>query len=183
MINDAYGAFATSPVLSQFRGQMGYVISDWNELGVWSAMHDRGDGKEVTIAGVPTSLSYRAVDQYNFFWHHNYDSGADSWLWMGFLENEKVGGLGRLGEFTLGARMQVPLTERVALYAEAEYMRPTAAPGPGASMENAYSVGFGLAFFPNGSSKNRTVAGSCWMPVLPVANNGTFLVDTNTPAL
>jgi len=183
MIADAYGALATSPWLDQWRGQIGYAISDWNELGVWSALHGRGDGKVVTLGGVATDIGYRAIDQCNFFWHHNYDSGADSWLWMGFLENEKIGGSGSLGEYTVGARMQVPLTERVALYAEAEYMRPSAAPGVGASMENAFSVGFGLAFFPNGSSKNRTVAGSCWMPVLPVANNGTFLIDSTLPAL
>ena len=55
-------------------------------------------------------------------------------------------------------------------------MRPTARAGSAASIEDAYSIGFGLTFYPGGNARTRTVAGNCWMPYLPVANNGTFLV-------
>jgi len=184
MINDAYGVFATSPTISQWRAQLGYCLSAWNEIGVWTTVRDSGDGKVITFGGIPANVlsldvSYRAIDQCNFYWHHNYDSGADSWVWMGFLEDDAVAGLGHLGSYTVGVTVQVPLTDRVALYADGQYMRPAASAGPIAAQEEAFSVGFGLAFFPYGNAKNRSVAGSCWMPVLPVANNGSFLVNTN----
>jgi hypothetical protein len=178
MVNDAYGLFATSPRLTQFRGQIGYVVNDCNEFGFWGAIHDRGDGKVVTLLGVPTTVAYRPCNQYNLFWHHNYESGADSWLWMGVLDKDRLNGQGSLGSFTIGAKVEVPLSERVALYGEAQYMRPSSEAGPGASVQDAFSVGFGLEFFPNGSAKNPTAAGRCSMPVLPLANNGTFLVDS-----
>ena len=37
----------------------------------------------------------------------------------------------------------------------------------------------GLAFYPQRNARSSTVAGQCWMPLLPVANNGYFLVNTN----
>jgi hypothetical protein len=179
MINDAYGVYATSPRLGQFRSQFGWAFNASNEIGVWSAINDRGDSKNVADpAAGSITVSYRPLSQANVFWHHNFDSGADSWLWAGAPEAEKLGDGGRPGEYTVGLTMQVPLTNRVALYGSGQYMRPTATAGPIASIKDAYSVGFGLEFFPRGSSRNRTVAGNCWMPVLPVANNGSFLVDT-----
>ena len=86
---------------------------------------------------------------------------------------------GSLGEYTLGATFIVPISNCWALYANASYMRPTASAGYAAAVEDAYSVGFGLTFYPSGNARTRTVAGNCWMPYLPVANNGSFLVDSN----
>jgi hypothetical protein len=166
--------YGVSPHLGQWRAQLGYCLNACNELGVWTALHDHRDVKGIAGFG---DISFRGVNQTNFFWHHNYDSGADSWMWMGFPDDEKLGG-GRLGELTLGMTLNVPLTEKIGLYANGQYMKPTAGAGPVASIEVAYSIGFGLAFYPHGSSKTSNVAGNCWMPVLPVANNGSFLVDT-----
>jgi hypothetical protein len=172
MINDEYGFLATHPFLGQWRAQVGYALNPCNELGVWGTLKDRGD------SAFDGELPFRPVSQVNLFWHHNFDSGADSWLWIGAPEREKLGGEGRLGEFTLGATLYVPLTERVAVYANGQYMRPTARAGLDAAIENSYTVGFGLAFYPCGKAKNASVAGKCWMPYLPVANNGNFLVDS-----
>ena len=86
---------------------------------------------------------------------------------------------GSLGEYTLGATFIVPISNCLALYANGSYMRPTASPGAAASIEDAYSIGCGLTFYPGCNARTRTVAGNCWMPYLPVANNGSFLVDRN----
>ena len=57
-------------------------------------------------------------------------------------------------------------------------MRPSVAAGETASVEDAYSVTFGFVWYPLGNARTKSVAGNCWMPYLPVANNGSFLVDT-----
>lgn len=179
MINSNYGVYATSPMMTQWRAQIGYALSARNEVGVWMSMRDRGADKEIEFNNQTATAHYRPLDQVNIFWHHNYCSGADSWLWMGFPDNDKVGGDGRLGEFTLGFSVNVPLTERVALTAGGSYMKPTASSGIAASVENAYSLSVGLAIFPGAGAKRGSVAGNCWMPYLPLADNMNFLSDTN----
>ena len=72
-----------------------------------------------------------------------------------------------------------PLNDRVALYALVTYMHPSASPGPAGSLDEMWNFSIGLTFFPRPIARSSTVAGQCWMPQLPVANNGTFLVDTN----
>ena len=181
MINDGYGVFSTSPSMGQCRGQIGYNLNAHNEVGVWGALN--GQRSEKFIAYNGATATYRAINQFNLFWHHNFESGADGWLWLGVPEKEFIGGEGRLGEFTIGATMNVPVTQRVALYASGEYMKPAVSASLAGAAENAYTIGFGLAFFPRGSSRNRNVAGDRWMPYLPLANNGNFLIDTDAVPL
>ncbi len=187
MVNDSYGELAQSPFLGQWRGQVGYCLSAQNEIGVWGALRDRSSEK--FQFGVP--IPYSPLSQINLFWHHTFCSGANCWLSVGMPEgvhdalhfnaNSQTYSIindGSLGEYTLGATFIVPISERWALYANGSYMRPSATAGAAASVEDAYSVGFGLTFYPGCNARTRTVAGNCWMPYLPVANNGTFLVDS-----
>jgi hypothetical protein len=171
--NDGYGPLGLHPFLGQWRAQIGYALTCSNEVGVWGTIRDHGDSQVIE----PFLAVTRPVSQVNVFWHHNFESGSDSWLWLGVPEHEDLTGGGRLGEWTLGATLNVPLTERVAVYATGQYMRPTARAGDLAATEDAYTIGFGLVYFPGASARNRSVAGKCWMPYLPVANNATFLAD------
>ena len=176
MITSGYGEFASSPTMSQFRYQLGYDLSDRNEIGTWGTIAGQRSYRSNALLG---DLTFRPIGQYDLFWHHNFDAGADSWLWFGVLEKEDVTSAGgQLGEFTAGITLQVPLTERTAIYATGQYMRPSATPAAGAAIEDAYSIGFGVVFFPRGQSRTHTVAGERWMPYLPVANHSNFLVDT-----
>jgi hypothetical protein len=177
MIGEAYGYYGQNITLSQWRGQIGYMLNASNEIGVWGTLRDSGAAK---FDAYGDQIDYRALNQVNLFWHHNFNSGANSWLYFGMPQQTTISqGGGSLGTFTMGAKFTVPICDRVALYAEGSYMRPSASVGFYGGLEDAYSVGFGLAFYPGGSAATRTVAGNCWMPYLPVANNGSFLVDYN----
>jgi hypothetical protein len=181
MITSAYGDFAQSPYLGQWRGQVGFALNTYNEVGVGGSLRDRTADK-FDANGV--AVDYRAINQVSLFWHHTFCSGANSWLSFGIPErttfpNADGSSNGSLGEFTLGANLLVPIAQRWALYADAMYMRPSATASAVAAIEDEYSIGFGVVFYPGGNSRTRNVAGNCWMPYLPVANNGTFLVDSN----
>jgi hypothetical protein len=65
------------------------------------------------------------------------------------------------------------------LYAQVTYMHPSSSPGPAGAQEEAWAFLVGLSFFPGRNARTQTVAGQCWMPLVPVSNNGYFLVDTN----
>lgn len=178
MINDNWGVFSDEPYLTQWRGQMAYALSACNEIGVWGTMRDRGDSQVSNLFGGTTR--YRAVEQYNLFWHHNYECGADSWIWMGVVnDDDSLAATGGTYDWTLGGRFIAPMTDYWALTGDLQYVNPSSPTGPIAAREDAWFVSFGLVYFPGGAARNRSVAGRCSIPYMPVANNGNFVVDSN----
>jgi hypothetical protein len=177
MLNSNFGVFAENPTLGQWRGQLGYSVNAWNEVGIWGTWRGQGDTRQVNFFG---PVTWRPVQQLNKYWHHKWGlGGADTWMWVGIPEHDRLAGGGSLGDYIAGALANVPLGERVMLYTLVTYMHPSARPGPAGSMEEAWNFTVGLAFFPAFNARSSTVAGQCWMPQLPVANNGYFLVDAS----
>jgi hypothetical protein len=177
MFNDNFGQYALNPTLSQWRGQIGYVTSAANEFGVWGTLRGMGDSRMVPGEG-PTS--FRAIDQLNFFWHHKWGfRGADTSLWVGVPQRTRLTGDASLGDYLVGVSASLPLNDRIAVYNLLTYMHPSAHPGPVGADEDAWNFTIGLAFYPARNARTNTVAGQCWTPQMPVANNGYFLVDTN----
>jgi hypothetical protein len=177
MINKNYGEFAESPYLSQIRIQTGYAINDTEEIGFWCALHDRSDTHQL-FNRLP--ITWQSINQYNLFWHHKYQqTAADTWFWLGVPEHSRLNGRGSLGQLTLGSSGSVPITDRLVLYGNAAYLMPSAHPSMAGSTEDAFYVGFGVAVYPRRNARQGTVRGNPTEPYLPVADNGTFFVDTS----
>lgn len=177
MFNDNFGIFAQNPTLSQIRWQAGYALNASNEIGMWGANRVLGDTRIVAGAG---ATSWRAVDQLNPFWHHKWGTGgADTVIWVGVADAHRLAGNGSLGDYIAGALANVPLSDRVGLYTLVTYMHPSSRPGPAGSLEDAWNFTIGVQFYPSRNARSSTVAGRCWLPWLPIANNGLFMVDTN----
>jgi len=177
MINDNYGVFGENPTLSQLRMQVGYDWSDWTEFGLWGTVRVLDDSRQVVGFG---NVTWRPIDQLSGYWHHLWTTGgADTTIWFGIPERDRLGGNGSLGDYFVGAITTAPLNDRLSLYTVITYMHPSATPGPAGSNEDFWDFTIGLAFYPRCNARNRTIAGQQWMPALPVANNGTFLVDAN----
>jgi hypothetical protein len=171
MLNDNYGVFAQNPTLSQWRGQLGYALDDRNDVGVWGAARLISDTRNVPGVG---TVSWRPMNQLNFYSHHTWAFGADTWLWVGIPERGRFAGNGTLGDYMPGALANIPLNNRVGLYALVTYMHPSVRAGPRGFEEEAWNFTIGLSFYPRGNASSGS-----WLPQLPVANNGYFLVDTN----
>lgn len=174
MINEYFGQFANSPYLGQVRAQIAYCWDERHELGFWTALRTNTAHRDV---GGP--VDYRGVDQFNLFWHRKFDFGGDSWAWFGFPDASKIGGNGTLGSYLWGGTLTVPLAPRWGAYTDVQYMAPSAHTGVAASMEETFYLGLGVFFYPGRNSRQETVMGQRWMPYMPLANNGLFMVDTN----
>ncbi|MEN6406331.1 MAG: DUF6666 family protein [Thermoguttaceae bacterium] len=173
MLNTNAGYQALDPTFGQWRGQIEYALSETNGIGVYGTLRDRtAKYFELTAA--------RPINQANLFWHHKFCSGADSWLWFGFPEQDRLNNDGSLYDWLLGASVQVPISERLALYGNAQYVHPSSVAGATASAECAWNVGGGIAWYFGGHAVSHSLNGKCWMPYMPVANNSTFLVDPLT---
>ncbi|MCA9102185.1 MAG: hypothetical protein KDA63_13570 [Planctomycetales bacterium] len=177
MINDTFGVFGEDPTMYQWRAQIGYAASDFDEIGVWGAWRGQGATRNLPYFG---STTWRPINQINAFCHHKWGTGgADTWIWLGIPERDRLAGGGSLGDYLVGARADCPLNDCWTVYSLVTYMHPSASPGPAAAKEEAWSWSIGITLYPAHNARARTVAGRRWTPYLPVATNGYFLVDTN----
>jgi hypothetical protein len=176
MLNTTVGVFGMNPTISQLRAQLGYALSDWDEIGVWGAVGVTKDSRDVPGFGETT---WQAIDQLSAFWHHKWEYGADTLIWVGVPERSRITGDGSLGDYYVGARVDAPLNDRIAGYAHVTYVHPSAHIGPSAAQEDEWSFIVGLSWYPRRDSRAPTVAGHPWQPLMPVATNGLFLVDTD----
>jgi hypothetical protein len=170
MFNTEWGALGVSPTLGQWRGQVEYILSNSNGVGVYGCLRDLGAVSDLFV-------TTRPISQVNLFWHHKFDAGADSWLWVGVPERDRLSGAGSLGDWIVGANVQVPLSEKIALYGNAQYMHPSQAAGPQAALDSTWNVGAGIMWYLGGHARSESLNGKCWTSYLPMANNSNFLVD------
>jgi hypothetical protein len=190
MINTGWGFYGVNNTLGQWRGQVEYAVNDTNGLGVWGTKDDLGSERVLDGPFSNTIVNNRAISQVNLFWHHKFvDSGADSCLWTGLsadrerLDQSVLTGGGTLGDWIIGASIQVALSERLALYANGSYMHPTSAAGPSngilpmASYEASYDVSIGVAWYFGCHARSCSLQGKRFLPYMPLANNSNFLVD------
>jgi hypothetical protein len=179
MVNDSWGYYSIEPAIGQLRGQVEYAFADTDSIGIYGC--GRGHYTQYRVGYDESAqlvcLTERAINQVNLFWHHKFDSGADSRLWIGMPEQRRIEGSSSLGDWIIGANIEAPISESWALYGNAEYVHPSAAAGMTASMEATWNVGAGVVWYFGGRAKCQSLNGPNWMPYLPVANNSTFLVD------
>ena len=178
MINQAFGSQAVNPTL----GPMARSRSPLPPAPGTNSVPGARSAIKVTRASRSTGglFSTRSINQVDLFWHHKYDFGGDSWLWVGLPQDSRLNSNlgGNLGDFLVGGSVLAPLSDYVSLYGNLQYMHPSAAPGNVSQGEASWYVAFGLQFYLNGAAYSQTVAGNCWVPLMPVANNGNFLVDS-----
>ena len=176
MINSNFGEFAQNPTLGQWRGQVGYMLSPANEVGIWGTWRLHSDSR--IVGGVNTI--WRPVNQLNFYSHHKWSAGGpDTWIWVGVPEHDRLAGGGSLGDYLVGLLGNFPLSDAASVYSLVTYMHQSGAGGAVAASEDAWNFSIGLALYPGRNARSTMVAGQCWLPQLPVANNGYFLNDTN----
>jgi hypothetical protein len=175
--NDTYGVFGTNATMSQLRGQVGYAMSASNEFGVWGAVHVVNAQRNIPGFG-PTT--YQPISHISGYWHHKWFAGGpDSWISIGVPERSRLVGGGSLGDYLVSATAMCPFNDVIALNASVTYMHQSAGLGGAAAREDIWNYIVGISIFPGRGARASTVAGRRWMPLLPVANNGTFLVDAS----
>jgi hypothetical protein len=182
MMNTNWGILPINPTLGQWRSQIEYAFSGSNSIGLWGCKRDLGAEEVLTvdIPGVTTiglDARTRAISQVNLFWHHKFCSGADSYLWAGIPDHGRFDEDGSVADWAIGANVQAPLTDALALYANASYLHPSAAAGVQGAIDAGWDVGMGVVWYFGRHAVSHSINGDCWEPYMAVANNSTFLVE------
>ena len=159
--------------LAQIRFQTGYALNECNEVGVWGAIHI--DDDLVQPLGNASGTVVRTLDQASLYWKRHWEFGADTTAYVGLSESP--------ADIVIGLTGHAPLSHRVALFGNVHYMIPGTSPGDTApnGVDNSYSeeywnVSFGIVFYPGYQAGSSTVSGNSGLPLIPVADNGTFAV-------
>lgn len=163
--------------LTQWRGEIAWAVNESNAFGVWGTHRDRGDGALILDA-FAVQFEFDAIDQVNAFWDRKWECGLDSRVSVGVAEEP--------GEFVFGFRMHYPMSDYLSLLAAATYVNPSVSGDgdftefpEGGIQEEFWNIGIHVVFFPNGKGRSSTVTGHRYMPLQPVADNGSFLTDFN----
>jgi hypothetical protein len=176
MVNDAWGVGATTPTLGQWRAQAEWAFTESDAVGVRGAVRDRVAYENTSFLNRDYLFTTRSVSYADLFWHHEFESKADTFLWFGFTQSDRLDGDGSLYDWLIGASGEVPLNDRIALYANAQYMHASASAGTDGWGESGYNVSMGIAIYFGCAARDRSIHGTHG-PYMPVANNSSFMVD------
>ena len=165
LFDHQYGLVASEVYLTQLRGIVGYAINECYEVGVWGTLHTNQDS---TIA--PSPGIYRAQNQFNTYIRHNWDFGGTTMAYVGLIDHADT------GNWVAGYLGQAPLSDYVSLYGNMTLVFPSSKTGAVGSNEHEWNFGMGLSYSFGGKASSSTVSGNAGLPLLPVANNGSFII-------
>jgi hypothetical protein len=170
-LSDNWGINANEVELGQLRGIVGYALSEQLEVGAWGTAHLWHDQAAVTVAGAPgVRREVRAANQVNGYLRRNTNFGGSLMGYLGVFDQADI------QSWQFGATGITPLSSSFSLYGNFNYAVPGASAGPNGSGEEQFNIQFGLAYFFGGKAVSRTVTGQQGLPLLNVANNGSFLI-------
>ncbi|MEX0678187.1 MAG: DUF6666 family protein [Pirellulales bacterium] len=161
-----WGVFASELYVGQLRAIIGYATSEWNEFGLWGVLRTTGDDSVFLISPPPV----RAMNQYNVYWRHNFDFGGQTMVYIGGHDPADI------GSWVFGLLGQAPLSDYLALYGNFTFSEPGSASGTVGSIEQEWAFGAGVTWYFGGKAVSPTISGRKGLPLLPVANNGSFLI-------
>jgi hypothetical protein len=154
--------------VGQWRAQIGWNFSEFNEVGLWGAWRDRSDNG--SVAGQFFNL--QPIPQINLFWKHVWENDATTRMWIGMADEHGRFVLVAPGKtpvhhpFVFGADLFIPLSTHLALFGEANFITP--------NDTGTVTATLGFAFIPGGA--HRAVH-SRFAPMLNLANNPNFALD------
>ncbi len=180
MHDSTWGEEGSYVDLHQFRSQLGYAINECTEVGAWGAFRVGED--HFTSDNLGPHAVVTAMSQANLYLKRNWEFGGDTMFYVGGAE-EPAG-------LVLGFNGRVPLSCRVAAFGGVHYAIPSTSAGDAIpnNVGNSYSeenwaVTFGLIYYPGARARFESISGPGSLPLLPVADNATFMTSAPTGTL
>ena len=165
-----WGNFSQDITLGQIRLMGGWALGDTREVGLWGAIGTQNTfAWTATVFAVP-GQHLRPTDQLNIYYKKHWAFGADTQLYVGAINADDY------GDWQIGFNGRAPMNERVSLYASANYVAPSDPMGMLGSTEEQWNFSVGMVLFLGRKAVAPDVSGQQGLPLLPVADNGSFLL-------
>ena len=149
--------------LHKIRGELSFVASNRDELGTWVSIHLGESSVFHSVFGSATT-SWTSNDLYAAFWRRTLSNGTVGRVWAGASGT---------GDGMLGGELRVPISNRLALETNVNYLIPGSNSGvSGSGSQEAWNVAIGLTWYPGGNAYCATF--NPWRPLFGVADNALF---------
>ncbi len=170
LVDHQWGWAGNDVYLSQIRGIMGYALNETNEVGVWGTFHLNNDLAGLGFPPNAVVTTIRAMNQTNLYLRHNWAFGGNSMMYAGTVDSADI------ASWQLGMINLVPVSSYSSMFGNFTYVAPGSATGLVGASEEQWNVSVGMVFYLGKKAVSRTVSGVQGTPLLPVANNGSFLI-------
>lgn len=155
--------------LTQLRGELSWRTRRCDEFGFHFMTGLGGEQSTTTLrdpdgVSFASTVSFEPTDQYRFFYRWRLRDEGSWTAFAGWSESDQ--GL-------LGTRIDLPLTKRAGLQTGFTYLIPDDGLAPVEHRNEAWNVSLGLVFRPGGPRRGGRRYSA---PLMPVADNGTFVV-------
>lgn len=153
--------------LTQLRAQLGWKHDPFNEFGYqyFGSLGDDVSTATVDIDAGPTQIAVTLdpTDQHRIFYRRYFRRGGTGELFAGTTDES---------DGILGALLDIPLIDGVAMRTGVTYLNPDAGSGLD-NQQESWNLSWGFVWYPCGSCARSPYD----RPMFDVADNGTFLVD------
>lgn len=155
--------------LTQLRGELSWRMRNCDEFGFQFMTGLGGERSDVFLrdvdgTAITSSVFVEPINHYRFFYRWRLP-GDGSWT--------SFGGWSESSHGIFGSQVDIPVSDRISLQTAATYWSPGSGLGAAEHRDEAWSVSTGIVFRPGGP---RRGAARYSAPLLPVADNGTFVV-------
>ena len=153
----------------QFRAELGLVHTGCYEIGVTASFgNNQQYSVEQLVGGVPTLVPNNAqpLQLYTGFLRKYFAEGGEARIW---------GGATNMGDGLIGAELHLPLAGSIALENSFQYMIPNNGGSAAGQARESWCLMAQLVWTPGRPA--RCVQNDAYNPLLPVADNGSFIID------
>ncbi|HEY2892662.1 MAG TPA: DUF6666 family protein, partial [Pirellulales bacterium] len=152
--------------LAQIRGEVSYLFAP-HELGFWFAAHLNSDSQTATTLLGQNSVTWQAMNQYNFFYRYTFANGSYARTWAGLSGH---------ADGIFGSDAVVPFSNRWGMQASYNYLLPRHDDDMANNTRESWSLMISLVWFPGHRCDNDSF--NRYRPLIPVADNGWFMETT-----
>jgi hypothetical protein len=156
--------------VSQLRGELSWLSCGHHEIGFWTALSTTPGSNFSPVND--DDVTWEPIDMYALFYRRYFDNGAIGRFSAGFTGD---------GQGLLGADAIAPLSKRVALVVNANYIIGRNDPAPTESLTESWGLTISVAFFPG--YKSPCSSRNPYRPLFGVADNTSMMLNYRGPGL
>lgn len=162
-----HDSYYTTFTMGQWRVKLGYELDPCREVGIWACIPDKGDSALLgsSLTGFTVDW-FKPVSQGSLYYRRCWRGGIGTTAWLGIAEEP--------GEFVFGTDARIPISWRLALVGNFNYILPSAS-GAAGQDEEMWNLSLGIELRPRAGA-NRGSYAKRYAPLFPLANNGIFAI-------
>lgn len=155
--------------VSQIRGELSWLSCGHHEVGFWTAIGTTSDTEFSSFND--EDVTWQPIDMYSLFYRRYFENGSIGRFSAGFTGD---------GQGLLGADLLAPLTPKLALVTNVNYILGRNDPAPEEALTESWGLTISLVWYPG--YKSPCSSRNPYRPIFGVADNTTMMLNYRGPS-